>query len=52
MIYADTSSFLKLILSEPESEATRLAVVSELTVLVTSLTQLECEGQICRPAWP
>jgi predicted nucleic acid-binding protein len=46
VIYIDTSSFLKLILEEPESAATDIAVSSESSVLISSLTELESSTQL------
>jgi len=50
MLYIDTSSFLKLILTEPESPATRQAVHLESIILVSTLTELETSSQL-RGAW-
>lgn len=46
MIYLDTSCLLKLLLSEPESEAVRRAVAREGDVVVSALTELEATGQL------
>lgn len=46
MIYIDTSSLLKLLFNEPESDAVRQAVSAENDVRVSSLTQLEARVQL------
>lgn len=46
MLYIDTSSFLKLILTEPESPSTCQALSMESTVLVSTLTELETATQL------
>ncbi len=45
MLYIDSSSFIKLFLSEPESAAVDTALESESLVIISSLTQLETETQ-------
>lgn len=50
MIYIDTSSFLKLLFRESESDAVRHAVAVEREVLVSSLTELEARTQL-KAAW-
>ena len=46
MFYLDTSSLLKLLLEEPESEVVRNAVAAENKVLVSALAELEAEVQL------
>jgi len=46
VIYLDSSCLLKLLLTEPESEAVRQAVGGEDDVLVSTLTQLETAVQL------
>ena len=46
MIYLDSSCLLKLLLSEPESEAVRQAVAREGDVVVSALTELETAVQL------
>ena len=46
MIYLDSSCLLKLLLSEPESEAVRQAVARERDVVVSALTELETTVQL------
>ena len=46
MIYLDSSCLLKLLLSEPESEAVRQAVAREGDVVVSALTELETTVQL------
>ena len=46
MIYLDSSCLLKLLLSEPESEAVRLAVAREGDVVVSALAELETTVQL------
>jgi predicted nucleic acid-binding protein len=46
MIYLDTSCLLKLLREELESAAVRSAIVSEDTVIVSSLAELETEAQL------
>jgi predicted nucleic acid-binding protein len=46
MIYIDTSSLLKLLFNEPESDAVRQAVAEESDVRISSLTQLEARVQL------
>jgi predicted nucleic acid-binding protein len=50
MIYLDSSSLLKLLWTEPESEAVRVRVGAEDVVIVSSLTELESEVQL-KAAW-
>ena len=45
MFYIDTSSFLKLLVPEPESAAVQEAVAAEDIVVVSALTELEAEVQ-------
>jgi len=46
MIYIDTSSLLKLVLPDLQSEATRTAVLAENSVAVSALADLEARVQI------
>ena len=46
MIYLDSSCLLKLLLTEPESAAVRLAVAREGDVVVSALTELETTVQL------
>lgn len=46
MIYIDTSSLLKLLFNEPESEAVRNAVAAESDVQISSLARLEAQIQL------
>ena len=46
MIYLDTSSLLKLVLSDEQSVAVEEAVLDESMVVVSSLTQLEAYVQL------
>jgi predicted nucleic acid-binding protein len=46
VIYIDSSSLLKTLWEEPESEAVRLAIAAEPRVVVSTLTQLETEVQL------
>jgi len=46
VIYLDSSCLLKLLLSEPESEAVRQAVAREDDVVVSALTELETTVQL------
>jgi len=46
VIYLDSSCLLKLLLSEPESEAVRQAVAREGDVVVSALTELETTVQL------
>jgi uncharacterized protein with PIN domain len=50
MIYIDSSSLLKVLWEEPESEAVREAIAGEDQVVVSSLTELETEVQL-RAKW-
>ena len=50
MIYLDSSSLLKLLWPEPESEAVRAGVATEDVVIVSSLAELESEVQL-KAAW-
>jgi predicted nucleic acid-binding protein len=50
MIYLDSSSLLKLLWSEPESQAVRAGVAVEDVVIVSSLAELESEVQL-KAAW-
>ena len=50
MVYLDSSSLLKLLWPEPESEAVRSRVAAEDAVVVSSLAELESEVQL-RAAW-
>jgi predicted nucleic acid-binding protein len=47
MIYIDTSSLLKLVFQDSWTEATRMAISAEMSVVVSSLTELEAKVQ-CR----
>lgn len=46
MIYLDSSCVLKLLLTEPESEAVRQAVAREDDVIISALTELETGVQL------
>jgi predicted nucleic acid-binding protein len=46
VIYIDSSSLLKTLWEEPESEAVRLAIAAEPQVVVSTLTELETEVQL------
>jgi len=46
VIYLDSSCLLKLLLTEPESEAVRQAVAREEDVVVSALTELETAGAV------
>lgn len=46
MIYLDTSSLLKLLFLEPESEAVRFAIAAEDRVLISSLAEVETHVQL------
>jgi predicted nucleic acid-binding protein len=46
MLYIDTSSYLKLLLNEPETAAVREVISQEKAVLVSSLTVLETQSQL------
>ena len=50
MVYVDSSSLLKLLWREPESDAVRSQVAIEDVVVVSSLAELESEVQL-RAAW-
>lgn len=50
MVYLDSSSLLKLLWREPESDAVRSQVAIEDVVVVSSLAELESEVQL-RAAW-
>jgi predicted nucleic acid-binding protein len=50
MVYLDSSSLLKLLWPEPESEPVRRRVAAEDSVMVSSLAELECEVQL-EAAW-
>ena len=51
MSYIDSSSLLKTLWEEPESEAVRMAIAGEAQVVVSALTELETEVQLrCRPS--
>src|SRR5262245_37766526 len=50
MVYLDSSSLLKLLWPEPESEAVRSRVAIEDVVVVSSLAELESEVQL-KAAW-
>jgi len=50
MIYCETSSLLKLIWPEPESEDVAMFIANEEEVVVSKLTVLECEVQL-RAGW-
>lgn len=50
MIYVDTSSLLKLLLAEPESQAVQDAVKDEPEVLLSPLADLEASVQL-RAMW-
>lgn len=46
MLYIDTSSLLKVLLTEPESRAVDAAVAAESAVVISSLTELETLVQL------
>ena len=46
MVYLDSSSLLKLLWPEPESDALRNHISAEDVVIVSSLTQLESQVQL------
>jgi predicted nucleic acid-binding protein len=48
--YIDSSSLLKTLWEEPESDAVRVAIAGEPQVVVSSLTELETEVQL-RARW-
>ena len=50
MLYIDTSSLLKMLLPEPETEAVQATVAVEDVVVLSVLTELETEVQL-RAAW-
>jgi predicted nucleic acid-binding protein len=50
VIYIDSSSLLKTMWEERESEAVRVAIAGEAQVVVSSLTELETEVQL-RAKW-
>ena len=50
MIYIDSSSLLKTMWEERESEAVRVAIAGEAQVVVSTLTELETEVQL-RAKW-
>jgi predicted nucleic acid-binding protein len=50
MIYIDSSSLLKTLWEEPESQAVREAIAGEKQVVVSSLAELETEVQL-RAKW-
>ena len=50
MTYIDSSSLLKTLWEEPESQAVREAIAGEDQVVVSSLTELETEVQL-RAKW-
>ncbi|HRZ35742.1 MAG TPA: type II toxin-antitoxin system VapC family toxin [Candidatus Paceibacterota bacterium] len=50
MLYLDTSSLLKLLLPEPESDRVQEAIAGEREVLVSALVELEAEVQL-RGGW-
>jgi predicted nucleic acid-binding protein len=50
MIYIDSSSLLKTLWEEPESQAVREVVSGEALVLISALTELETEVQL-RAKW-
>ena len=50
MIYIDSSSLLKTLWEEPESQAVREAIARETHVLVSALARLETEVQL-RAKW-
>lgn len=50
MIYIDSSSLLKTLWEEPESDAVRVAIAGEAQVVVSTLTELETEVQL-RAKW-
>ncbi len=50
MLYLDTSSLLKLLLPEPESDGVQAAIAEEREVLVSALVELEAAVQL-RGGW-
>lgn len=50
MSYIDSSSLLKTLWNEPESDAVRVAIADEVQVVVSTLTELETEVQL-RARW-
>ena len=46
MLYIDTSSLLKLLWEEPESEWTRQRIAAEQKVILSSLAELETDVQL------
>jgi predicted nucleic acid-binding protein len=50
VIYIDSSSLLKTMWEEPESDAVRVAIAGEAQVVVSTLTELETEVQL-RAKW-
>lgn len=46
MIYIDTSSLLKLAISDDQSSAVEIAVLTEPTIVISTLTDLETSVQI------
>jgi uncharacterized protein len=50
MLYLDTSSLLKLLLPEPESQKVQDAIAAEDRVIVSTLAELEAEVQL-RAGW-
>ena len=50
MLYIDSSSLLKTMWEEPESDAVRVAIAGEAQVVVSTLTELETEVQL-RAKW-
>jgi predicted nucleic acid-binding protein len=50
VIYIDSSSLLKTLWEEPESDAVRVAIAGEAQVVVSTLTELETQVQL-RAKW-
>jgi predicted nucleic acid-binding protein len=50
MIYIDSSSLLKILWEEPESQAVRQSIAEENTIIVSILTEFEAEVQL-RAKW-
>jgi predicted nucleic acid-binding protein len=48
VLYIDTSSLLKLLWEEPESEWTRERIAVEQKVIISSLAELEADVQLAR----
>ena len=51
VLYLDTSSLLKTVFAEPESEAVDAALAGEDAVVITPLAELEALVQVTRARW-